>query len=161
MGLTDDLTGGCRCGAVRYKLSVDKMPPAYCCHCLDCQKSTGSAFAEQLIVAKGALSHSGNPVEFVNHRPDGGTTTHFICGQCQSRLWSHSTSRPTIILVRGGSLDTSPTIEPRLHIWTKRKQPWIGIADHIPVFDENAPAEAFVAILSGKAPPAREGAARQ
>ena len=44
------MTGGCRCGAVRYTLAVDALPKAYACHCHQCQKWTGSAFSLQALV---------------------------------------------------------------------------------------------------------------
>lgn len=38
------LTGGCLCGAVRYQLS-EKLGPIVYCHCFQCRKASGSAFA--------------------------------------------------------------------------------------------------------------------
>ena len=50
-----DLTGGCACGAVRYRLVS---PPMFvhCCHCLDCQRQTGSAFVLNGIIETGGVS---------------------------------------------------------------------------------------------------------
>ncbi|WP_457832593.1 GFA family protein, partial [Staphylococcus aureus] len=53
------ISGGCRCGATRYTLAVDVIPPVYCCHCLDCQSWSGSAFSEQAVVRTDALSITG------------------------------------------------------------------------------------------------------
>ena len=41
--------GGCACGALRYRLAS---PPLFihCCHCLNCQRQTGSAFVINLLV---------------------------------------------------------------------------------------------------------------
>jgi hypothetical protein len=66
--------GGCACGAIRYECTA---PPLYMgnCHCRDCQRETGSAFAPTIGVAATALAitqgepkyhtvtaDSGNPV---------------------------------------------------------------------------------------------------
>ena len=48
--------GGCRCGAVRYKLALDTLPLTYACHCLDCQTWSGSAFSQQTFVPEAALA---------------------------------------------------------------------------------------------------------
>ena len=53
------IAGGCLCGKVRYSASGD---PAFVgvCHCTDCQKFTGSAFAIVVGVPKPALTVEGN-----------------------------------------------------------------------------------------------------
>jgi hypothetical protein len=140
--------GGCRCGAVRYRLAVDAMPPAYCCHCLDCQSSSGSAFSEQAVVREGAIEVSGTPVEFSLRTYSGATSRHFVCGACHTRIYNVNSSRPGIVIVRAGTLDASDRIEPRAHIWVKRKQPWIVLPEGLPVFEEGAPLEAWREILA-------------
>jgi hypothetical protein len=40
--MTDDLKGGCACGAVRYQLALAPTFVHYY-HCRDCQRQTGSA----------------------------------------------------------------------------------------------------------------------
>jgi hypothetical protein len=46
--------GGCLCGSVRYRLGAEPLT-SYVCHCTDCQRRTGSAFALSLIVPAAAL----------------------------------------------------------------------------------------------------------
>jgi hypothetical protein len=41
--------GGCACGAVRYRLTSDPLF-THCCHCLNCQRQTGSAFVINLLI---------------------------------------------------------------------------------------------------------------
>jgi hypothetical protein len=41
--------GGCGCGSVRYRLTGEPMF-TNCCHCLDCQRQTGSAFVINLLI---------------------------------------------------------------------------------------------------------------
>ena len=54
-----EIEGGCRCGAVRYKLALDTLPLTYACHCLDCQTWSGSAFSQQTFVPEAALAVTG------------------------------------------------------------------------------------------------------
>ena len=44
-----ELTGGCACGAVRYRLRTGPMF-VHCCHCRDCQRQTGSAFVINALI---------------------------------------------------------------------------------------------------------------
>jgi len=49
MTQSTELAGGCACGAVRYRLASAPMF-VNCCHCLDCQRQTGGAFAINAII---------------------------------------------------------------------------------------------------------------
>jgi len=141
------MEGGCRCGASRYTLAAEAPPPVYCCHCLDCQTWSGSAFTEQAVVRADALNATGPIVEYSFHNHSGSLSTQWVCGICHARLWNTNTARPGLALIRAGTLDASDTLEPRAHVWVKRKQPWIVIADDVPIFAESAPLSEFAAIL--------------
>src|SRR5204863_6792418 len=60
---TQPRDGGCACGAVRYRLASAPMF-VHCCHCLDCQRQTGSAFVINALIEadRGALFDAA-PVE--------------------------------------------------------------------------------------------------
>ncbi|MGN6817224.1 MAG: GFA family protein [Sphingomonas sp.] len=142
------LTGACRCGATRYELAIDSLTAIYCCHCTDCQRWSGSAFSEQAVVPEGAISATGPVVEFTIKNESGALSHQRACGTCHNRLWNTNSARPGIAVVRAGTLDHNRTLEPRVHIWVKSKQPWVVIADDVPCFDESAPPAEFAAILS-------------
>ncbi|RIA46877.1 hypothetical protein DFR49_1437 [Hephaestia caeni] len=147
--MSRSVTGGCRCGAVRYDLTPDRLPPVYCCHCRDCQTWSGSAFVEQAVVPANALSITkGAPTEQAFTTPIGVISRQFGCPACFSRLYTASPSRPGMLTLRAGTLDASDAVMPIAHIWTKRMQRWITLPDGVPAFAENAPADAFAAILS-------------
>ena len=139
--------GGCRCGAVRYQLAVDELPPVYACHCHQCQRWTGSAFSLQALVPEQALSISG-PVEVYEKTTDDRTSTQRICGTCRSRLYNTNTRRPGVAVVRAGTLDDSERLDCRAHIYTAYKQDWVILPDGVPTFGEAAPAAEFLTIMT-------------
>ncbi|VVT03603.1 Aldehyde-activating protein [Sphingomonas sp. EC-HK361] len=141
------VAGGCRCGAVRYELAVDALPPVYACHCHQCQRWTGSAFSLQALVPEQALSISG-PVEVYEKTTDDRTSTQRICGTCRSRLYNTNTRRPGVAVVRAGTLDDSERLDCRAHIYIAYKQDWVILPDGIPTFEEAAPAAEFLTILT-------------
>lgn len=137
-----EITGGCRCGQLRYRFEQDGPLLNYCCHCLDCQKSTASAFADQLIVSTDALTLTGRSVIYSTERPSGGTTKNRHCPDCFSRVCNANTVYPAMTIVRAGTLDDPSGLEPFAHIWTSRKRAWIAIDPAVPVFAESPdPAE--------------------
>ena len=148
--MTQNITGGCRCGEVRYRLNAKAMPPVYCCHCQDCQTWSGSAFTEQAVVMEPQVEVTqGQPEVYARTNDSGAVSTQHLCGTCHTRLWNTNSARPGLAVVRAGTLDESETLSPRAHIWVMRKQPWIVIADGVPSWLENAPPTDFVAALRG------------
>ena len=144
------IEGGCRCGAVRYSLETDELPPVYCCHCHDCQSWSGSAFSEQAVIREDAIQTEGPLVDYIYDTRSGAQSHQRICAICHTRIFNSNTARPGIALLRAGTLDASDQIMPRTHIWVKRKQPWLNIPPEVPVFDENAPMAEFAAIMMGR-----------
>ena len=143
------IEGGCRCGAVRYRVSAEVMPPVYCCHCLVCQTWSGSAFTEQAVVAEPQIQVIAGTVEtYINITESGAESTQRLCGTCHTRLWNTNSARPGLAVIRAGTLDASPSLAPRAHIWTKRKQPWIMLDPDVPQWAEGAPAADFTAALT-------------
>ena len=141
-----NIEGGCRCGAVRYTLAVADLPPAYACHRKDCQTWTGSAFSEQCILPDNAIAVTGQVEVYELKSPSGGVSRQWVCGVCHTRIYNTNSARPSLIIVRAGTLDRSEALNVVAHIWTKRKQSWISIPDGVPSWPEAAPIEAFAAI---------------
>ena len=98
------INGGCLCGAVRYTTDVEPVLSAVC-HCRDCQKFTGAAFAALVPLQKSALSITG-PIK--THSAVGGSGKPVIrnfCGECGSSLFEEPTVRPGLAIIFAGTLD--------------------------------------------------------
>lgn len=139
--------GGCRCGAVRYRLNTPQLPRTYACHCLDCQTWSGSAFAETMLLAEDALAVTGDVTVFEVAGPSGFVSRQRMCPVCHARVFNTNTGRPGWAIVRAGTLDESHTLDVVAHIWTKRKQPWLGIADGVPTWPEGWSAAEAARVL--------------
>lgn len=144
------IEGGCRCGAVRYRVAADAMPPVYCCHCQVCQTWSGSAFTEQAVVAEAQIDLiQGEVAIYESVTASGAQSRQRLCGHCHTRLWNTNSARPGMAVIRAGTLDEAEHLVPRAHIWTKRKQPWIVLDDKVPAWPENAPPADFARALLG------------
>jgi hypothetical protein len=130
--MSDALEGGCACGAVRYRLSSEPLF-VHCCHCLNCQRQTGSAFVINLLIETDRIKLHGEepvPVDVPRGR---GKQTIWRCPTCQIAIFSRYT-RATVRFVRGGTLDDPSAVAPDVHIYTRSKLPWIDIPDSVPAF---------------------------
>lgn len=143
------LTGKCRCGAVQYMVTVDKIPPTYACHCTICQRVSGSSFAHQMPVPEGALTLTGELVSAALTTLSGSLSTQYHCAKCLTRIYNTNTARPGIAIIRAGTLDDSPTLAPAFHIYVSTKQSWIELPEGIPTFAEAATPDALLKLLNG------------
>ncbi|HKP19059.1 MAG TPA: GFA family protein [Gaiellaceae bacterium] len=126
--------GGCACGAVRYRLTSDPLF-TNCCHCLSCQRQTGSAFVINLLIEADRVQlENGEPQAVDVPRDDGSTQRIFRCPACQVAVYSEY-GRPGVWFVRGGTLDEPSTIAPDAHIYTRSKLPWITLPEGVPAFE--------------------------
>ena len=128
------LEGGCSCGAVRYRLLSEPMF-VHCCHCLNCQRQTGSAFVVNLLIEGDRVEVvEGEPQPVEVPRDDGSSQRIFRCPACQVAVFSEYT-RPEVWFVRGGTLDDPAQVSPDVHIYTRSKLGWVAIPESVPAFD--------------------------
>jgi len=143
-----ELLGGCRCGAVRYRCALDKLPSIYACHCLDCQTWSGSAFSQQMFVPESSFSATGPLTDYVFITPAGNTSWQRACRICHARIYNTNTARPGLVVVRAGTLDHSDQLHTVAHLWVKRKQPWVMLPIDVPTWTEAAPFEELLRALA-------------
>jgi hypothetical protein len=129
------LEGRCDCGAVRYRMTSAPMF-VHCCHCLDCQRQTGSAFVlNALIEAARVELLSGEPRRFEMRTDSGRPHGIYRCPTCAVALWSEYGGRPQVRFVRVGTLETPRALTPDVHIYTRSKQPWVALPEGVPAFE--------------------------
>ncbi len=127
------IEGGCHCGAVRYKCQTK---PAYTfyCHCIDCQRTSGSPFSMELMVERSATEFSGRTNQYEVTGDSGKPVKRHFCPACGSGVYLECDSDPDYYFVKVGGLDDASRIKPEMHIFTAAKQPWIEINDGLPQF---------------------------
>src|SRR5262245_28010219 len=128
------LEGGCSCGTVRYRLTSDPLF-VHCCHCLNCQRQTGTAFVVNLLIETDRLELvAGEPVVVDVPRDDGSVQRVFRCPTCQVAVFSQYTS-DKVRFVRAGTLDEPRSVRPDVHIFTRSKVDWVTIPESVPAFE--------------------------
>ncbi len=128
--------GGCACGAVRYRLSSEPMF-VNCCHCVNCQRQTGSAFVINLLIEAERLEIlAGTPVPIDVPRDAGTVQRIFRCPHCQVAVFSEY-GRPELRYVRAGTLDEPTRVTPDAHIYTRSKVGWLAVPPATPAFEED------------------------
>ncbi|MBT4486127.1 MAG: GFA family protein [Rhodospirillaceae bacterium] len=124
--------GGCACGTVRFALRAAPLV-VHACHCTDCQRLTGSAFAINAWIEKDQVALlSGELASFAFTDAGRDNSVHF-CPRCGTYIWTEY--RPGFWFVRVGALDDPKAFAPDVHIFTRSKQPWLELSGDVPVFD--------------------------
>ena len=126
--------GGCACGALRYRLTSTPLF-VHCCHCLNCQRQTGSAFVINVLIESDRVEVlSGAPAPVAVPRDDGSTQRVSRCRTCQVAVFSEY-GHPGVWFVRAGTLDDPASVAPDVHIFTRSKLPWVVLPEAVPAFD--------------------------
>jgi hypothetical protein len=129
------LSGRCSCGAVKFRLTSKPMF-VHCCHCLDCQRQTGSAFVLNAIIEADRVEVLSGDTQGYPQPTDSGRP-HIIhrCPSCGTALWSNYGGLTKLRFVRVGTLEEPSALKPDVHIYTRSKQPWIVLPEGVPVFE--------------------------
>jgi hypothetical protein len=126
--------GGCACGSVRYRLASEPLF-VHCCHCLNCQRQTGSAFVVNLLIESDRVEVlAGEPHAVDVPRDDGSVQRIYRCPTCQVALFSDY-GRSEVWFVRAGTLDDPHGVAPDVHIFTRSKVDWVALPESVPAFD--------------------------
>jgi hypothetical protein len=121
-------TGGCLCGAVRYRLAAVPSEAGYC-HCRMCQRCSGAPVMAFATVPLGAFVVTrGEP----RRRRSSAFGERWFCGDCGSPLAMRVDHQPDALDLAMGSLDDPGAVSPTFHIWTQSRVPWFDVRDDLP-----------------------------
>ena len=119
-------TGGCLCGAVRYRVTGGPTHVGRC-HCGDCRKRSGSAFAIYGHWPRDAFELQGELARF-----DGDA----FCPTCGSHLGLLGEAEGVELSL--GTLDEAPfELVPEAELWIKRREPWLPAVEGAAQHEEN------------------------
>lgn len=122
--------GGCACGSVRYRLASEPLF-VHCCHCLNCQRQTGSAFVINLLIEAERVEILAVPPQSTDvPRDDGSVQRIFRCPDCHVAVFSEY-GRRGVWFVRGGTLDDPTGVTPDVHIYTRSKVGWVNLPEGV------------------------------
>ncbi len=130
-----EATGGCLCGAIRFRVTADPLA-VYYCHCRMCQKTGGGPFMVGATVPIEYFTFTkGTPVAYESSAGN----VRLSCGTCGSPLGLQAAENPTLAEFCLGQLDDPNAIKPEFHVYTASAVSWCHVADDLPQYTENAP----------------------
>ncbi len=128
--------GSCLCGLVRYRVR-GPLGVMDNCHCTDCRKSHGAAFATYLGVSRARLTWHSGENNLAGWSTETGTRRDF-CRTCGSNILCTVKSEPETVYIPAAVFDTPIHQKPEYHIFVRSRVPWCEIRDGLPQYKEFA-----------------------
>jgi hypothetical protein len=117
------LSGGCACGAIRYECDLAPVMMLNC-HCRDCQRASGSAYAAIVVVPKAAVHIRGEPRYHTVIGGSGKLVERGFCPTCGSPVTARLERLPDIFGLQVASLDDPSMYRPMMDAYASSAQPW-------------------------------------
>ena len=134
--MNDVHTGGCVCGAVRYRVTGQ---PAFgvVCHCRFCQRRLASAFAVVAQFEEKNVAFTQGDLREYKHRSDesGRWIRTGFCPVCGTTLTHTGEARPGMRAIAAGTFDDPAWFEIDRHIWMKSKLPWVAVPEGVTCYE--------------------------
>jgi hypothetical protein len=123
-------TGGCQCGSVSYVVMAEPIRVS-ACHCKECQRQSGSAFAMSMLVKKESLTVTGLTRQFMRIADSGNEVTCVFCPECGVRIYHALRSAPDILALKPGTLADTNWLRPDSFIWMRSAQGWVPVPNGV------------------------------
>lgn len=122
-------TAACSCGQLRASCTGEPVRLSMC-HCLECQKRTGSPFGVQARFPRAQVRIAGTESEFTRTGEQGNVITLRFCPTCGSTLYWTMSTQPDLVAVAVGNFADPAFPAPNVSVFEKRRHPWVAVPDH-------------------------------
>ena len=117
----------CRCGQLTATATGDPVRVSVC-HCLDCQKRSGSAFAAQVRFPAEQVTIAGPSKSWTHTADSGNVVTFHFCPDCGSTVhYAIDGKFDGLIAIPVGAFADPHFPAPTFSVWEERKHDWIAI----------------------------------
>ena len=127
-------TASCSCGQLTAKVTGEPIRISIC-HCLACQRRTGSVFGEQARFPRENVTVSGTSTEYVRVGDEGSRVKFHFCPTCGSTVYYELESVEGFLAIPVGAFADPDFPTPRVSVYEDRKHRWVvtpSEAEHIP-----------------------------
>lgn len=124
----------CSCGALSVETDGDPVRISVC-HCLNCQRRSGSAFAVQARFPRDRARVSGPSTAYVLTGDSGAQATFHFCPTCGATVYYEIGAMPDMIAIPVGAFADPAFPGPTVSVYEVRRHPWLTISGTTEHFD--------------------------
>lgn len=123
----------CSCGELHITCEGEPVRISIC-HCLSCQRRTGSVFGAQARFHRDQLTEiHGRAVQFTRSADSGNSVTFNFCPVCGSTVYWQLSGFPDLVAVAIGAFADPGFPEPRHSVYEERRHSWVFSAGNLPM----------------------------
>lgn len=124
----------CSCGQLNVTTEGEPVRISMC-HCLTCQRRTGSVFGVQARFPQDKVSIEGRSTQYVRTADSGNHATFHFCPDCGSTVYYRLEQVPDVIAVAVGAFADPAFPAPKVSVYEARRHAWAGIPADVEHFD--------------------------
>lgn len=134
----------CQCGELTATIDDTAEAMIVLCHCLDCQRRSGSPFGEIAYYPEGTVRISGPAREFTRPTDAGNSFTSGFCPTCGSTLYARPSKYPALLGITIGTIADPAFPLPARSVYEQSRHLWLALPEGVPRHmrgrDSGAPA---------------------
>jgi hypothetical protein len=119
------MKASCQCGKLTAEVADGAEAMTILCHCLDCQRRTGSPFGTIAYFPREAVTVSGTPSEYTRTGDSGQTLTRGFCPECGAAVYVKASRLPEITGVPVGAFADPTFAQPIRSVYEQSKHEWV------------------------------------
>lgn len=123
-------TAACSCGQLTATVSGDPVRVSIC-HCLACQRRTGSVFGEQARFRREDVQVRGRSTEYVRVGDSGGSATFHFCPECGATVYYEAAWMEQFVAIPVGAFADPTFPAPVFSVYEDRKHAWVTVPEDI------------------------------
>jgi hypothetical protein len=124
----------CRCGSLAVHTRGEPVRVSVC-HCLACQKRTGSAFGVQARFPLDAVTIEGPSREYAQAGDSGSVAWFRFCGDCGATVCWEADAVPGFVTVAVGAFADPQFPQPQVSVYEERQHAWLRLPEDMEHFD--------------------------
>jgi len=117
----------CQCGALTAEIEDGALPVTILCHCVDCQRRTGTPFGTMAYFPIERVKIAGKVKEYSRPADSGSTFTTGFCPTCGSSLYALTARLPAIVGIAVGAIGNGVLPPPAVSVYEQSLTDWIRV----------------------------------
>jgi len=122
----------CQCGGLSAQIDDGAQAMTVLCHCLDCQRRTGSPFGVMAYFPREAVTFSGPARDYERKTDQGDIYTNGFCPCCGSTVYTLPARYPDMIGIAVGALANPHFPPPDRSVFEQSRHSWVGLSIGMP-----------------------------
>lgn len=123
-------TAACSCGQLSARVEGDPLRVSVC-HCLACQRRTGSVFGAQARFGREQVTVSGEAREFVRIGDEGGKAIFRFCPACGATVYYSFAGHEAHVAIPVGAFADPQFPAPTFSVYEERMHGWVAMPQDI------------------------------